>query len=112
MGLSRYEQETVIRASADDKEWDVWTCDPRVMRLLKKRGYEVKLDHQGKGSVSCRIPLGMITIRSANQAPRRKMTTEERANAGNRLRSLRAASGKTKPEEKQAQTAKAAIGGS
>ena len=89
MKLSREEQETVIRASAADDCWDIWTCDPRIIRLLKRRGYITKSDHQSKGgdAVSVKIPSSQIVIRSAK---RRTLTEEERLKAVNTLQKCRA----------------------
>jgi hypothetical protein len=36
--LSRLEQETIIRASALDRQWEVVTADPRIIRKLEKQG--------------------------------------------------------------------------
>jgi hypothetical protein len=46
MALSKWEQETVIRCSAEDKAWDIVTADGRVKTRLKRAGYEGKPDHQ------------------------------------------------------------------
>ena len=44
--LTRDEQETIIRSSAADSEWDICTADPRIIRYLVKRGFKPSPDHQ------------------------------------------------------------------
>lgn len=34
---TRSEQETIIRRAADEQQWDVFSEDPRVVRLLERR---------------------------------------------------------------------------
>lgn len=54
--LTKAEQETIIRAAGDDKEWHVWSDDPKMVRKLKKQGWDVD-------GGFCKIPLNGITIR-------------------------------------------------
>jgi hypothetical protein len=77
--LSRAEQETVIRASAADQEWDVFTADPRFIGYLKRQGYEPGPDHQSKDAVSCKMRIA----RKDSQ-----MTVEQRASLAIRLKSM------------------------
>jgi len=35
--LSRAERETIVTRAADQSEWSVWTEDPRVQRILRRR---------------------------------------------------------------------------
>ena len=44
--LTREERETIIRSSAADKEWEICTADPRVVRYLIRQGYAPMPDHQ------------------------------------------------------------------
>ena len=44
--LTREEQETVIRSSAADQQWDVCSADPRFIRYLMRQGYAPEPDHQ------------------------------------------------------------------
>jgi hypothetical protein len=60
--LTKEEQETVIRSSAADQEWDVCTADPRVIRYLKRQGYEPEPDYQLRDHLSCRIPYRKLRI--------------------------------------------------
>ncbi len=60
--LTREEQETVIRASAADQDWNIWTCDPRFIRYLKRQGYESQVDYQSRDAVSYRIPFRKLRI--------------------------------------------------
>ena len=34
---SRSEQETIIRRAADEQQWDIFSEDPRVIRVLERR---------------------------------------------------------------------------
>ena len=58
--LSKEEREIVIRKSAADHEWDVYTNDLTQARMLKKKGYELQKDHQG--GWSCKIHIGKIRV--------------------------------------------------
>ena len=60
--LSRQEQETVIRTSAANKFWDVWTCDPKFIRRFAKAGYESRVEQHG---TAITVPLNGLSIRSA-----------------------------------------------
>ena len=85
MKLTHEEQETVIRASAADEEWDIWTCDPRIIRLLERRGYTPKPDHQqskGGNALSVKIPFGRVSI----LGPKAKLTDEQRSARDSRLK--------------------------
>ncbi len=70
--MTREEQETVIRKSAADDAWDIWTCDPKFIHLLERRGYEPQPDHQSKNgkAVSIQIPYRQLTLRSRMQKKR------------------------------------------
>ena len=61
--LTKEEQETVIRSSAADQEWDVCTADPRFIRYLKRQGYEPGPDHQFPDHMSCKVPFRKLRIR-------------------------------------------------
>ena len=85
--LTREEQETLLRISAADREWDFFTLDPKFVRRLGKLGWELEKDHQG--GWSCRFPLNRITIR---RREKRKLTEAQRrtlARQANKLNSRR-----------------------
>lgn len=66
--LKREEQEKIIRTSAADDEWEVYTADPKFIRRFEKRGYQpYRQDQWGR---CYRIPLNGISIRSANRKKR------------------------------------------
>lgn len=81
-GLYRIEQETFYRTTAADDTWDVYTRDPVFKRLLERRGYTVKEDHQGMWS--CQIPRAALTLRS-RKSLNRVMSEEDRQRAKDRL---------------------------
>ena len=85
--LTKEEQETVIRCSAADQEWDVCTADPRFIRYLKRQGYEPEPDYQLGDYLSCRIPYrkrriskksGLTAEKKARLAIQLKMTPRNR----------------------------------
>ena len=71
----REEQETVIRASAANREWNFFTWDPKFARRLEKLGYAPVKGQQG--GWSCRIALDRIAIRKPEK---RKLSTTQRGN--------------------------------
>lgn len=61
--MTRAEQETVIRWNAADPTVELWTCEPKTLRKLKRLGYApVKAQGPGgwftleKGAVGFRRP--------------------------------------------------------
>ena len=72
--LTKAEQETVIRCSAADQDWDICTADPRFVRYLKRQGYEPAPDYQFGGHMSCRVP-----FRKLRFGKREGATAEQRA---------------------------------
>jgi hypothetical protein len=77
--LTRQEKETVIRTSAADRSWDVWTCDPKFIRRFAKAGYEPRVEQHGTVFT---VPLNGLTIRKAEslKASRRLLDHLERVN--------------------------------
>ncbi len=75
MNLTREEQETVIRCSAADQEWDICTADPRMIHHLEKQGYSSVPDHQlSDPYVAFRIPFRSLRARKAEK---RKLSLAE-----------------------------------
>ena len=72
--LTKAEQETVIRCSAADQDWDICTADPRFVRYLKRQGYEPAPDYQGRDYLSCRIPYRKLRL-----SKKAGLTAEQRA---------------------------------
>jgi hypothetical protein len=85
-GLTRAEQETYLRCNAEDNEWDFYSRDPKFKRLLERRGYEVREDHQGFWAA--KLPLDALTIRSAKRKPR-ELSDEQRRKIAERFARLR-----------------------
>jgi len=81
--LTKEEQETVIRCSAADQEWDVCTADPRFIRYLKRQGYEPEPDYQLGDYLSCRVPFRRLRIRRLEG-----LTAEQRARLAIRLKTV------------------------
>lgn len=73
--LTREEQETVIRSSAAEDGWDICSADPRVIRYLKRQGYDPAPDHQLSGYLRCRVPFSKVRIRKREVS----MSAERRA---------------------------------
>lgn len=59
--LTRPEQETVIRWNAADPMAEVWTCQPKILRKLKRLGY-APVREQGPGAWF-ELPKDRITLR-------------------------------------------------
>lgn len=63
--LAQHETETIIRRSADDKFWDIYSDIPRDMRriiaMAEAFGCEVKETQHG--GVRCRVPVRALTFR-------------------------------------------------
>lgn len=79
---SRSEMETLIRRAADEDRWDVFTEDPKVIRLLERRGHSGS--PQGIGRRYSLEP-GCISFRSSStrtEETRAKMAARARANFG------------------------------
>ena len=62
MRLSRLEQETIIRRSAADQEWDIYSDDPAIQRKLERCGWAG--EPQGEFGRRYLVPRAAITIRS------------------------------------------------
>jgi hypothetical protein len=77
MSRTREERETVIRRSAADETWTVWTCDPVQVRALERLG--VPLRRQGE-AVQAEVPRRWVRIRRP-----RRVSEEQRAAAAERL---------------------------
>ena len=78
-GLTRSEQETVIRRSADDGTWEIYSSDPSVCHKLMKKFKPIEADE----STNCRhftVPKKAISFRSP-----RVMNDEQRKAVGDRL---------------------------
>ena len=68
MKLTRDEQETVIRSSAADREWDIVTADGRVKTKLRRAGYHPTADHQlSDPYLKYTIPFAKVSIRRAGK---------------------------------------------
>jgi hypothetical protein len=60
--LTKEEQETGIRSSAADQEWDVCTADPRMIRYLTRRGWTLQPDYQDSTFLFCRLPFAKLRV--------------------------------------------------
>jgi hypothetical protein len=80
--LAREEQETTIRASAADEEWEICSADPRFIRYLKRQGYEPVSDNQLSGFVRFQVPFKKLRIRKREI----KVTDEQRAGLAKRTK--------------------------
>ena len=81
MQVSRYEQETIINYNAEEKQAEIYTCDPVVKRKLQKliadkeSGYSLKLTDNDSITVVC--PKKCIKFRSAKK---RELSERQKAN--------------------------------
>ena len=65
--LTKQEQETIIRTSAADKEWEIISADPRTIRRMEKQGYKPDDRSNPWGYLSDTVPLDRIAIRKAEK---------------------------------------------
>jgi len=75
--LSREEQETVIRGNAASHEWEIVTADPKIIRLMARRGYQQDQRENPWGYVSFIIPFDRVKVL---RPEKRKMTEGQKAN--------------------------------
>lgn len=69
MSLTKEEMETVILTNATAKTWDVTTADPKFIRYLTRRGYEMR--KMGDGPyLRTKIPFGDVRVLKANRQKR------------------------------------------
>lgn len=71
MGLSKYETETTITMNDEDDHAVVWTCQRRIMTLMKKRG--IKPEVKDKYGARYHVPKRWIKIN-----PPRKVSEKQR----------------------------------
>ena len=76
--------ETIIRRSVEDKEWDIYTADPALMRKLDKLFGPTETREEAHWY---KLPLNAISIRKPT---RKEMTEEQRKQALSRLKVARA----------------------
>ena len=93
MGLSRTEQETIIRYDAEEQEMEVYTAYPSLMRRLDASDEYIKIreDKQGGEVVAMTFKASkrLLTLRSKTPT-RRAMTEEEKEAARQRMLELHA----------------------
>jgi hypothetical protein len=63
----------------DAREWDFYTRNPKFKRLLERRGYEIREDHQGLWAG--KIPLEPLTVRKNKPRVSRRKLTEAQQRA-------------------------------
>jgi hypothetical protein len=91
--LTKEEQETVIRCSAADQEWDVCTVDPRFIRHLNRQGYHPEPDYQFPDHMSCKVLFRKLRIRRISE-----LKADQKARLAFRL--------KTRPRNRESAEAK------
>jgi hypothetical protein len=98
MGLSRLEQETIIKFNAEEEGIEIYTAYPPIMRKLSASpDYTLVKEYKQDGEVVAmdfKAARNMITIRSKKPA-KREMTEEEKQALRERLAKTR--SGKSSP---------------
>ena len=72
MKLTREERETLYRKSEADNDWDAWTLTKRVAEKWRKKGYEVKEDHQGGWSTRVRAVTVARRLKRSGPVPTSK----------------------------------------
>ena len=85
------ERETHISTSDEDKVWQIYTRQKKMINLLKRKGYEpVEVEVEGDSIVAAyfEIDLSKITIRKANTKVR-EYTEEERREKAELMKAIR-----------------------
>lgn len=93
MGLSLYEQETIINMNNDEKEMDIYTASPALMRRLSSLPAYTKTGERKNGgqvvAMTFKADKRLLTLRG-DRVKRRALTDEEKATARERMNRLRA----------------------
>lgn len=80
---SNAERETIIRRAADEQDWDLFTEDPRILRLMNEMLGPGK--PKGGGCV-WRVPRSVLSFRR-----QRALSAEQRKMLSDRMRAMREA---------------------
>lgn len=93
MGLSFYEQETIINLNREEGEMDIFTADPSLMRRLSSLPAYTKTGERKNGgqvvAMTFKADKRLLTLRG-DRVKRRALTDEEKAAARERMNRLRA----------------------
>lgn len=93
MGLSLYEQETIVNMNNDEKEMDIYTASPALMRRLSSLpAYKKTGERKQEGKVvamTFRADKKLLTLRG-ERVKGRQLTDEEKAAARERLQKAKA----------------------
>lgn len=93
MGLSFYEQETIINLNREEGEMDIFTADPSLMRRLSSLpAYKKTGERKQEGKVvamTFRADKKLLTLRG-ERVKGRQLTDEEKAAARERLQKAKA----------------------
>lgn len=88
MGLSLYEQETIINLNREEGEMDIFTADPSLMRRLSSLpAYKKTGERKQEGKViamTFRADKKLLTLRG-ERVKGRQLTDEEKAAARERM---------------------------
>ena len=88
---TKAEQETILRWDEEEQELHVWTASPVVERKLRRLGYapiSVGIRDGKPGSWKYRLPLRVLTIRSARSLVKTPAQAKAALDAGERLRRM------------------------
>jgi hypothetical protein len=90
--LTPAERETVMQVDEETMEWNIWTCQRRVMTRLNNAGWEPHDLYEDDGrilSAEYKIPFNAISIRSKKSIERKHQATPEQLDALKRGRQSR-----------------------
>lgn len=90
MGISRYEQETIVSFNAEEDRAEVYTCEPVTMRklhkLLDEKTSEFILKEITSDSMTVTCPKRCITFKSGKK---RELTEEQKQAFRERMQKVR-----------------------
>ena len=88
MSKTRAEQETIITRANDENEWEVYSCDPVMIRKLDKRYKAYEITGDGK---RYHVPKKLISFRSGKKMSEiDKKAVSERLSAARQNRQISA----------------------
>jgi hypothetical protein len=91
MALSKEERETIILTSDADDEWQIYTCQQKIMTKMKNLGifpFKVDVDKDGN-EVAKYYKVGYKQVSFRKESSGRNLTDEQREELAERMRKAR-----------------------
>ena len=75
--MLKEEMETVIRYDAVDDCWHVWSCVPKHIKAMKKKGWTL-ISEDNNGFATFVAPVHSIKYSNAQKPQKRRLSDEEK----------------------------------